>query len=51
MTATLVDAPTAAIDKTAAVSTRKRIVPTVILLIGALYCLVPVLWDHQRVGA
>jgi multiple sugar transport system permease protein len=44
MTATLVDAPTAAIDKTAAVSTRKRIVPTVILLIGALYCLVPVLW-------
>jgi len=44
MTATLVDAPTAATDKTAAVRTRKRIVPTVILLIGALYCLVPVLW-------
>jgi multiple sugar transport system permease protein len=44
MTATLVDAPTALIDKTAAVSARKRIVPTVILLIGAFYCLVPVLW-------
>jgi multiple sugar transport system permease protein len=44
MTATLVDAPTALIDKTSAVSARKRIGPTVILLIGAFYCLVPVLW-------
>jgi multiple sugar transport system permease protein len=44
MTATLVDTPTAALDKAAVVKTRKRIAPTVILLVGALYCLVPVLW-------
>jgi multiple sugar transport system permease protein len=44
MTTTLVDAPAKTAGKVSLTTTRSRIVPTIILIIGAAYCLTPVLW-------
>jgi multiple sugar transport system permease protein len=44
MTTTLVDAPPSSSRKVAPATANRRMLPTIILIIGALYCLAPVLW-------
>jgi multiple sugar transport system permease protein len=44
MTTTLVDAPAKTAGKVSRTTTKSRMLPTIILILGAFYCLVPVLW-------
>ena len=44
MTTTLVDVPAKTAGKVSRTTTKSRMLPTIILILGAFYCLVPVLW-------